>query len=57
MKRPNKGMKLTKSTWDVQPTAGENRNEKRTEFGSQSSSDSRSELRRRIRDSKPKRLP
>ena len=48
---------LPPGAWDVQGTAGENRNEKRTESGSQSSSDSRSQLLRRIRGSKPTRLP
>ena len=48
---------LPPGAWDVQRTAGENRNEKSTESGFQSSSDSRSQLLRRIRDSKPKRLP
>jgi len=48
---------LPPGAWDVQRTAGENRNEKRTESGSQSSSDSRSQLLRRIRASKPRRLP
>ena len=46
---------LAPGAWDVQRTAGENRNKKRTEAGSQSPSDSRSQLLRRIRDSKPKR--
>ena len=48
---------LAPGAWDVQRTAGENRNKKRTEAGSQSPSDSRSQLLRRIRDSKPRRLP
>ena len=48
---------LPPGAWDVQRTAGEDSNERRTESGSQSSSDSRSHLLRRIRNSKPKRLP
>ena len=48
---------LPPGAWDVQLTASEDRNERRTELGSQSSSDSRSQLLRRIRNNKPKRLP
>ena len=48
---------LSPGAWDVQRTAGEDRTERRTESGSQSPSDSRSQLLRRIRNSNPKRLP
>jgi hypothetical protein len=46
---------LPPGAWDVQRTAGEDRNEGRTEADAQSSSDSRTELLRRIRGSTPKR--
>jgi hypothetical protein len=45
---------LPPGAWDVQRTAGENRKEGRTEADSQSSSDSKTELLRRIRGSRPK---
>jgi hypothetical protein len=46
---------LPPGAWDVQRTAGERRNERRTDPDSQSSSDSRTELLHRIRSSTPKR--
>ena len=46
---------LPPGAWDVQRTAGKDRTERPTESGA-SSSDSRSQLLRRIRNSKPKRL-
>ena len=46
---------LPPGAWDVQRTAGEDLTERRTESGA-SSSDSRSQLLRRIRNSKPQRL-
>jgi hypothetical protein len=48
---------LPAGAWDVQRTVARDRKEKRTESGSQSSSDSRAQLLRRIRNIKPKRLP
>ena len=47
---------LPPGAWDVPRTPGERRNDGRTESGSPSSSDSRSQLLRRILNSKPKRL-
>jgi hypothetical protein len=47
---------LPPGAWDVPRTAGEDRSEGRTESGPQSSSDSTSQLLRRIQNSKPKRL-
>jgi hypothetical protein len=46
---------LPPGAWDVQRTAGVDRDERRIEAASQSSSDSRTELLRRIRSSRPKR--
>ena len=46
---------LPPGAWDVQRTAGDDRNERRTEADAQSSSDSRTELLRRIRRSTLKR--
>jgi hypothetical protein len=46
---------LPPGAWDVQRTVGEDRAESRTGSGAQSSSESRSQLLRRIRNSKPKR--
>jgi hypothetical protein len=48
---------LPPGAWDVPRTPGEPRNDGRTESGSPSSSDRRSQLLRRILNSKPKRLP
>ena len=44
---------LPPGAWDVPRTRDEDRNERRTESGSQPSSGSRSQLLRRIRNSKP----
>src|SRR5436189_1854679 len=48
---------LAPGAWDVPRTPGELRIDGRTESGSSSSSDSRSQLLRRILNSQPKRLP
>jgi hypothetical protein len=45
---------LPPGAWDVQCTAGEDGNEGHTESGSKSSSESRSQLLRRIRNSTPR---
>src|SRR5579864_1625956 len=46
---------LRPGAWDVQRTPGRDRDERRTDADSQSSSDRRTELLRRIRSSTPKR--
>jgi len=48
---------LPPGAWDVPRTIAVDRKERRTESAARSSSDSRSELLRRIRNIKPKRLP
>src|SRR5207244_326685 len=48
---------LPPGAWDVQRTAGEDRNEGRTEADSQSSSGGRTELLRRIRGGRPRGSP
>jgi hypothetical protein len=46
---------LPPGAWDVPPTGDERRNETRTKSGNRASSASRSDLLRRIRNSKPKK--
>lgn len=48
---------LPPGAWDVPRTVAVDRKERRTESATESSSDSRAQLLRRIRNIKPKRLP